>query len=203
MSWLSSFLHPERGYKKALEELQKHFNDAQGHLNPYNQNGINQSTNLTNSIDALMHPEKLYDEWNKNYTESEAAKQDEIAAQEEGVDAANSMGLGGSNTALTAIQSGKHNIMEHDRRQYLDDLMNKYTTGIGVSQGLYNTGANAAGQMGQNSMNMGQNSAGLKYGQTNAQGEMLGHGANMIMKLIEEYLTGGMGHGSYGRGSWS
>ena len=43
MSWLSSFLHPEKGYKAAQEQLDKYYQQAQGNLQPYNQNGLDTS----------------------------------------------------------------------------------------------------------------------------------------------------------------
>jgi hypothetical protein len=174
MSWLTSWLHPERGYKAGQEELDKYYQDAQGQLQPYNQQGQEQYGNLNNYINTLMDPQALQDKWASGYKESEAAKNMEGLAQQHGLDAASSMGLMGSNTALGAIQAGTSGIAAQDRQNYLNDLMEKYKMGAGLSQGIYGTGANAAGQMGQNAMNMGQNSAQMQLGKTNAQGELLG-----------------------------
>ncbi len=173
MSWLSSFLHPGRGYDAAQEQLNKYYNQGQGRLNPYNDFGQGQITNQQTYIDSLMHPEKITDEWNKNYHESEAAKQAERLAQEHGVNAASSMGLGGSNTALSAIQAGTSQIGEQDRQKYLDDLWEKYKTGAGLSSEGVKTGAGAAGQMSQNDMTQGQNSGQMSYGSKNSGGNML------------------------------
>lgn len=195
MSWLSSFLHPDRGYKNANDVLTNAYNEGKGFQQPYNQNGQNQASILQEMIDKLSHPEKLQDEWSKGYTESGAAKDAENFATQHGVNAASSLGLNGSNTALNAIQSGTTQIGNQDKQKYLDDLMNKYTTGIQTAQGIYNTGAQTAGQMGQNANQFGQNSAGLKFGETNAPGEMFGKTAGTAAKLIMDYLTGGMGSG--------
>ena len=173
MSWLSSFLHPGKGYEKGQEQLDKYYDQAQGYQQPYNQNGQDQYGNLQSYIDNLMHPEKLQDEWVKNYTESESAKNAEGMAKEHGLDAASSMGLMGSSPALNVIQSGTAQIGLDDRQNYLDNLMQKYMAGAGISQGIYGQGANAAGQMGQNAMTQGQNSAGMAYGKQNAGGNML------------------------------
>ncbi len=203
MSWFSSWLHPDRGYKAAQDELNKYYNQAQGYQQPYNQNGITQGTNQQKYIDELMDPQALQDKWSKGYNESEAAKGMENIATQHGVNAASSMGLGGSNTALSAIQAGTSGIVAQDRQKYLDDLMEKYKTGAGLSENMYNQGANTAGQMGQNAMTQGQNSAGLKFGETNAQGDMFGKLAGGAGKLLMDYLTGGMGSGGFGRGAWS
>lgn len=203
MSWLSSFLHPERGYKAGQEQLNKYYQQAQGYQQPYNQNGINQGTNLGDLIKSLMDPQALQDKWASGYKESDAAKNLEGIAKEHGLDAASSMGLLGSSPALGAIQAGTSGIVAQDRQNYLNDLMEKYKTGAGLSQGMYNTGAQTANQMGQNAMNMGQNSAGMKFGETNAPGDVFGKIGGGALKSIMDYLTGGFGTGAFGRGAWS
>lgn len=173
MSWLSSFLNPGKGYQKGQDQLNNYYNQGQGYLNPYNQNGQNQYGNLNDIIKNLTDPTELNKKWIESYSESPQAKQAETMAQEHGLNAASSMGLMGSNTALNATQAGTTQIGLEDRQNYLNDMMNKYMQGAGLSQGLYNTGAGAAGQMSNNANQMGQNSAGMAYGQQNAGGNML------------------------------
>ncbi len=67
------------------------------------------------------------------------------------------------------------NIQNADKQQYLQDLMDKYKSGIGIGENMYGTGANAANQFGQNAMNQGQNSAQMQYNQKNAQGNLFGN----------------------------
>lgn len=199
MGWLSSFLHPEEGYKKGQEQLNQYYNQAQGALSPYNQQGQQQYGNLNNYINSLMNPAALQDQWINSYKESDAAKNAEIMAQQHGLDAASSMGLMGSSPALGAIQAGTSQIGMQDRQNYLNDLMQKYMSGAGLSQGIYGSGAGAAGQMGQNAMNMGQNSAGLAYGQQNAPGNLLGSGIGAGVGLVGSALGGPIG-GAIGTG---
>lgn len=172
MSWLSNWLNPGRGYEKGQEQLDKYYQQGQGYQQPYNQNGQGQYGNLNEYIQNLMNPEALQSKWAEGYSESPAAKQAEQLAQEHGLNAASSMGLTGSNTALNAIQQGTSQIGLNDRQNYLDNLMQKYMAGAGLSQGIYNTGAQVGGQMGQNAMNMGQNSANMAYGKQNAGTDM-------------------------------
>lgn len=193
MSWLSSFLHPQRGYQAGQQQLDKYYNQAQGLQDPYNQNGLTQSNNLNKYIESLMDPQALQDKWASGYKESEAAKNMENMAQEHGLNAANSMGLMGSNTALNALQSGTSQIGALDRQNYLNDLMEKYKMGAGLSQGMYNTGAGAAGQMGQNAMNMGQNSADMAYGMQNSGGNMISGLIGQGIGLAGSALGGPMG----------
>lgn len=203
MSWLTSFLHPQRGYQHAQEQLDKYYNQGQGYLNPYNQNGQDAYGGYKGAMDKLLHPEQLQDEWSKNYKESEAAKQNEALASQHGLNAAQQMGLGSSTPALQAIQAGTTGIVAQDKQQYLDDLMKKYMSGIGIGKDIYNTGANAAGKLSENANTMGANSAGVKFGETNAPGELFGKLGKEGINLLMQYLTGGMGSGGMGRGAWS
>jgi hypothetical protein len=52
-------------------------------------------------------------------------------------------------------------------------------------------------------MNMGENSSGVQFGKSNAGGQRFGEIGNSSIKMLMEYLTGGMGTGSFGRGAWS
>lgn len=193
MSWLSSFLHPGKGYDKGQEQLNNYYNQSQGYLNPYNQNGQNQSGTLNDIIKNLTDPTELNKKWIDSYSESPQAKQAETMAQEHGLNAANSMGLMGSNTALNATQAGTTQIGLEDRQNYLNDLMNKYMQGAGISQGMYNTGANAAGQMSNNANQMGQNSAQMAFGKQNAGGSMFGNLLGAGIGLAGSALGGPIG----------
>lgn len=173
MSWLSSFLNPGKGYEKGQEKLDQYYQQAQGQLQPYSKQGQAQYGNLNNYIQSLMNPEQLQNKWASGYEESPQAKQAQMMAQNHGLDAASSLGLNGSSPALGAIQAGKTQIGLNDRQNYLDNLMQKYMQGAGLSQGIYGQGANAASGMSNNAMQMGQNSAQMAYNQQNAGGNMM------------------------------
>jgi hypothetical protein len=203
MSWLSNLLHPGRAYDKAKETSKNYYNQAQNQLNPYSQGGIAANDKLNQLFDALSNPGKLQDEWSKGYAESPYAKQLEQGSIDKGLNAAGSMGLMGSSAALNNIQEEGSDIMNKDRQQYMNDMMQKYLAGLGIATNQFNTGAGAAGQQSQNAMNQGANEAGLDFGKSNA-------GSNMLMQLINsitqggnQYLTGGMGKGSFGRGAFT
>lgn len=175
MSWLSSFLHPERGYKAGQEQLDKYYQEAQNAQNPYMQNGQNAGNNLNQYMNSLMDPQALQDKWSQGYETSGYAKDLMGQAQQQGLDAASSMGLMGSTPGLQALQAGTSQIQNADKQQYLDDLMQKYMQGAGIAGNMYNTGAGAANQFGQNAMNQGQNSAQMQFGQQNAGGSAFGN----------------------------
>ena len=192
MSWLSSFLNPGKGYQKGQEQLDKYFqqaqnfyNQGQGYLSPYNEYGKAAYGDINSAMQKLLNPQQLQDDWIKGYSESEAAKNLEDTASQRGLNAASSLGLMGSSPALQAIQQGTSQIAAADRQQYLDDLMKKYLSGIGIGENIFGTGATSAGQMGQNAMQMGQNS--MKMGEDSAQmafGKQ-NAGGNMFSKLLE------------------
>jgi len=190
MSWFSSFIHPGRGYEKAQGELDKYYQQGQGYLNPYNQYGQGAYGNLSEAMKALLDPQALQDKWAKGYTESEAAKNAEAMAKEHGLDAASSMGLMGSSPALGAIQAGTSQIAMDDRENYLNNLMQKYMAGAGIAGNIFNTGAGAAGQMANNAMNMGQNSAQMAFGRQNAGGSMFGNLLGAWLVLAGSALGG-------------
>lgn len=220
MSWLdpfgvtsgvSSFMHPERGYKKGHKELDKYYNQGQGYLNPYNQYGQNAYGNYSGAMNRLLDPEALQNEWIKNYKESESAKNAEGMAKEHGLDAASGLGLMGSNTALNAIQGGTTQIGLDDRQNYLNDLMQKYLAGTNIAGNIFGTGAGAAGQMSKNAMDMGNNSAQMAYNEQNAPGslfgKLLGGGIGYMAggpagAAMGSGMMGGGGRGGNG-GGWS
>jgi hypothetical protein len=198
MSWLDpihSFLHPEEGYEKGQEQLDKYYNQGQGYLNPYNQFGISAQGTLSDAMKRLLDPASLQGDWIKGYSQSPSAKNAEAMAQEHGLNAASGLGLMGSNTALNAIQGGTTQIGLDDRQNYLNDLMQKYLAGAGIAGNIFNTGANAANTMSGNAMNMGQNSAQMAFGKQNAPGDLFGK----LVGTGASILTGG---GS-GGGGWS
>lgn len=203
MSWLSSFLHPERGYGAAQNELDKYYEQGQGYQQPYNQHGQDAYSQLGPALQALLNPQELQDKWASGYKESDYAKMAEESAKQHGLDSASSMGLLGSTPALQAIQAGMSRIGSEDRNNYMNDLFNKFQLGTGLGQNIYGTGANAANQMSNNAMNMGQNSAGMQFNKTNAPGQTFGGISGLLANLGGNYLTGGMGSGGFGRGAWS
>lgn len=188
---IKSFFSPEKGYQAAQEEAQKYYKDAQGNLQPYNANGQSQFQRLTGQAEALNDPVHLQDQWAQSYEMSPQAQQLLSQAKESGLGAASSMGLMGSSAALNNIQNSAGNIMQNDRQSYMNDLMQKYMQSIGIGQNLYGIGANVAGNMSNNAMEMGKNMAGLKYGETNAPGDMFGKLAGIAANAGINYATGG------------
>lgn len=189
---IDSFLHPEKAFEDAMEKSGQYYRDAQGRLQPYNDNGQSQFSRLTGQADRLNDPVALQNDWAKSYSMSPQATQDTANATSAGLGAASSMGLNGSSSAIRNIQNSSSEIMNKDRQSYLNDLMSKYMASIGIGQNLYGAGANAAGQQSTNAMNEGNTMAGLQYGATAAPGQMFG---NLLSKGVSaglNYATGGL-----------
>ncbi len=193
MGFFDSFFHPEKGYQKGQEQLEKYYQQAQGYQQPYAQQGQDAYGPLAKAMEALLNPQGLQNQWASSYSESPEAKMAEEMAKTRGMDTASSMGLGGSSTALQGIQAGTSGIALEDRRNYMNDLMQKYLAGTGLAQGIYNQGSNTAGQMGTNAMNMGQNSAQTAYGQQNAPGDLFGKLLGGAAGLVGGALGGPLG----------
>lgn len=191
MGWFDQFkglVDPGSAYRHAGKEITKGYNQGQGYLDPYNKAGTGQIDRLTGAQDRLMNPGALQDEWAKNYQMSPYAKQLQDQAKAGGMDAASSQGLLGSSTAINSIQQGSSNIMNADRQKYMDDMMQKYMSGVGIGQGIFGQGAGAANQMSQNANQYGQNMAGVKFGEGNAM-------MNQMMNAFKMYMAsqgGGM-----------
>ncbi len=191
MGWLDSFFHPEKGYQKGQEELNRYYQQAQQYNQPYFNQGQSMYGPLQSIIGNLLNPQALQSQWAQSYQESPQAQLAEQMAGERGMGAASSMGLLGSNAALSGIQRGQSQIAMDDRQNYMNDLMQKYLQGAGLTQGVYGMGANAGNQLGQNAMNMGQNSANMAFGQQNAPGSMFGNLLGAGIGLAGSALGGG------------
>lgn len=200
---LNSFLHPERGYQDAAKQAEKYYQQGQGYLDPYNQHGQEQYGDLNTARQSLMNPQELANKWAEGYQESPYAKRMEQMNLQQGQEAASSMGLMGSSGALQNIQQGAGDIVARDRREYLNDLMQKYMAGIGLGQSLYGTGANAAGAMSNNAMTQGGNMAGLTYGATNAPGSLFGRLLGAGAGAAANYFMPGAGGAAGAAGGMS
>lgn len=177
MGMLSSFLHPERAYKRAQRDLDKYYQQGQEAISPYMQHGQEAYGQLSGATQSLMNPTKLYDQFMGDYQQSDASRFAQERAQNQGLEALSAMGMSGSTPGARAIQAGTERIGAEDQQRYIDRMIQQYLSGAGLAQGIYGTGANAASQYGQNAMNMGQNTAQMTYGQNAAPGQML---QNMI-----------------------
>ena len=172
---ISSMLNPDRAYRRAGQESERAFGQAQQYLQPYEQQGQAAYQPLNTAMQNLLNPGQLENDWRSQYQMSPYAQMQQEMAQNQGLEAASSMGLMGSSPALQAIQAGTNQISAQDQERFLDRMMQKYMSGAQLAQGLYGQGANFASQLGANTMAQGQNRAGAAYGQLASPGSMMGN----------------------------
>lgn len=198
MSWFSELIHPGRSYDQAQAVKDKYFQQSQGTRQPYIDRGEKGGKALEDMLNKLTNPAALQDEWSKNYQTSDYAKQLQEQSQTSGIDAASAMGLGGSSAALTNIQKGSGDIVAKDRQNYMNDLMQKYMTAMGIGSSLYGTGANMSDKNAQGQENMGDWSSTNTFNKNQS-------GANTLMQMLSKIpalagLFGGIGDINFGGG---
>jgi hypothetical protein len=198
LPWNKPFFHPGDPYGKAQDVSNQSWKEAQNYQRPYWEQGVGQTGRLNDAENSLLNPQGLQDKWSSSYETSPYAKQLLQQNQTAGLDAASSMGLGGSSAAMNNIQTGAGNIVSKDRQQYMDDLMKKYMAGIGIGQNMYGIGAQAGANLGGQSLEHGRDQAQLEYNKQAAPGEMWKHLAGSALSGVSNYATGGAGGISHG-----
>lgn len=165
---LGGLIGTSDAYGDAQDQLSKYYNQATGDMRPFIQAGQGAIAPMQSAAAALMNPAQLRQQWLNSYTTSPEAQRVQAMATQQGLGDASSMGLLGSTPALQAIQSGSAGIGLQDQQNYLNDLMNKYTTGINTNRALMGTGANLTGYFGEGGLatNMGNQMANMAYGQS-------------------------------------
>lgn len=170
---VDSFLNPQRGYEAGEDALGKGWDEAKSYQLPFQGLGLQQYPQIQAAIQKLLNPGALENEWASSYEASPFAKRDLEMNREQGLDAASSMGLMGSSGAINNIQRGAGDIVSKDRTQFMQDLMQKFLSGLGLSHDIFNTGASAGTNLGNQALGMGENMAGLEYGKQNSPGNLL------------------------------
>lgn len=170
---MDSFLHPEEGYRQAGREIENTYGQARNFLMPYQTAGLNQIPQLQGAEDYLLNPVKMENDWASSYNASPYAQQLKAEALQSGLQSASQQGLLGSSAALQNSQASAANIMQSQRQQYMNDLIQKYLAGIGVGQNIFGTGAGAGSQLANGVLQTGQNLAQTTFGTKNAPGELL------------------------------
>lgn len=192
-SMINSMLHPEEGYEEAAKRMREAWQQAQATQQPYNAAGQGQLDRLNQAENQLLDPSKLLADWMSKYEMSPYAQRSIENAKNAGLDAASSMGLMGSSPAIANIQNSASDIMNADRQQFLNDMMQKYMAGIGIGKDIYGIGAQTAGNLGQQGLHVGENLAAAGFGEKNAPGNLLKDLLAMGGKMFIANQLGGVG----------
>ncbi len=183
----SAVFDPGKGSRLAQDQWKKAWAEAKGFQQPYNQAGLDQIGKLTGAEDKLLDPAALQSEWAEGYEMSPYAQQMQKEAEASGMESAGSQGLLGSSASINNIQQGATNIMQKDRQQYMNDLMEKYKAGLGIGQDIFGKGAQTAANLGGQAMQFGQGMGNLKAGEQESTRQMMMD----FMKMIAGASTGG------------
>lgn len=189
---VNSFLNPGEGYEDAARKMEEYWRKAQGAQEPYRQAGVDQQGRLVGAEDKLLDPSSLLADWMSKYQMSPYAQKSLGNARESGLNAASSMGLMGSSAAVNNIQTSASDVMNKDRSEYLNNLMNKFLAGVGIGQNIYNQGARTAENMGNEDMLAGEELGKAAYGAKNAPGDQL-----MRMMMMAAQAAGAYGGGGF------
>lgn len=198
---ISSFLSPEDPYEKAQDQLTKQWGETKEFLAPFREKGLDQYPQIAEAIKKLMSGD-LQNEWGSNYETSPYAQRMMDMQQQQALEQASAMGLMGSSGALSNLQQGASDIQGRDRREYLNDMMQKYMSGLGLSTDIYKTGSGMASNLGSLGSQYGQNNAGLEYGKQAAPGELFGKLLGAAIGIGTGGMGGGMGGGTGGMGGF-
>ena len=174
-SALADLFSSGKPYQAGSQAASQEFNQARSDMMPFIQSGQNAINPLTTAANSLLNPAQLRQQWLNSYQESPEAKYEENMATQEGLNSAASQGLLGSTAGEQAIQQGTGLINLQDQQNYLQDLMNKYMGGVNTMRGMYSTGANLTGWMGEGGLaeNAGNVMGNLAYGRAQAPLSML------------------------------
>ena len=114
MDMLSSFLYPERAYKRAQRDLDQYYQQGQQAIQPYMQHGQEAYGALSGAMQNLLNPSDFYDQLLGNYKQSDASRFAQERAKNEGLNALSAMGMTGSSPGLQALQRGQSELGAED-----------------------------------------------------------------------------------------
>lgn len=191
---ISSFLNPDDAYEKSQDALRNQWGETKEFLAPFREKGLEQYPQISEAIKRLMSGD-LQNDWISKYDTSSYAQRVMDMEKQKALEAASSMGLMGSSGALNNIQQGSADIQSKDRQQFLNNLMQEYMSGLGLSSNLYNTGAGVSSNLAGLGSQYGQNYAGLEYGKQAAPGQLFG-------QLLGAAIGAGTGMGGGGMGGF-
>lgn len=153
----------QQGAEELLKYLQQGTDQMQGYtqqanslLNPYRDIGLGQTNALQQAIARMTNPGQFYGDMMSNYQMSPAAQYQMKTGTQNALNAANASGMLGSSDMLRDINRSSQNIANQDMQQYFGNMMGINDRGLNLSQGLFNSGFGATGQMSNNLNSLGQ-----------------------------------------------
>ncbi len=192
-----AYTNEAQDFQNIIPQLQQYTQQGQNFLSPYNQAGQQGITGLQNTLGNISNMSN--GNWVQNYTQSPYAKMLTSNTLNSINNAAAATGALGS--GANQVQNGQvaNQIASGDMQNFYQDQMGLNQQLLGGYGSLVNTGANAAGQQGQMSGQLGSNIAAIlqNAAKANAAGSIAGQTGkdSGLESLIGGGMMGGGGGG--------
>jgi len=159
------FGNSRKPYDAAMQQYQQYGQQAQQAQQPYQQAGQGAIGDYQKWLQGQQDPSKFINDQMANYQESPYAQYLQQQAMRAGQNAASAEGTMGSTPMMQQMQQNAGNIASQDQNQWLQNVLginSQYGQG---QQNLMTGGQNAANQLSNMNMNMGQRMGEAAYGQ--------------------------------------
>lgn len=149
-------------YYKQIPDILKQY------LGPYADRGNQVFPGLQNQYNQLMNdPGALMNKFGQGYHQSPGYQFQVNQATGAANNAASAGGMLGSPQHQQNTANMVNNLANQDYNQYLGNALNMYGRGLSGEQGIYNTGAQVSGNLGENLANSLMNQGNLAYSNAN------------------------------------
>jgi len=159
------FGNSRKPYDAAMQQYQQYGQQAQQAQQPYQQAGQGAIGDYQKWLQGQQDPSQFINDQMANYQESPYAQYLQQQAMRAGQNAASADGTMGSTPMMQQMQQNAGNIASQDQNQWLQNVLginSQYGQG---QQNLMTGGQNAANQLSNMNMNMGQRMGEAAYGQ--------------------------------------
>lgn len=169
-----AYANEAQAFQNIIPQLQQYTQQGQAFLNPYNQAGQQGISGLQGVLSNIQNMNN--GNWVQNYTQSPYAKMLTSNTLNSMNNAAAATGALGSGANQQQNGQVANQIASSDMQNFYQDQMGLNQQLLSGYGGMMNTGANAAGQQGQMSSQLGSNIAAMmeEAAKANAQGQMAG-----------------------------
>lgn len=183
-------------YYKQIPDILKQY------LGPYADRGNQVYGGLENQYNQMMNdPNALLNKFGQGYQQSPGYQFQVNQATGAANNAASAGGMLGSPQHQQNTASMVNNLANQDYNQYLAHALGLYGQGIAGQQGIYNTGAQVSGSLGENLSNSLMNQGNLAYSNAVNKNQMLPQFIGTMVGAAMGMPGGGMGGmGGIGKG---
>jgi hypothetical protein len=189
-------------YNQAMAANQGAFNRSTGYMQPFLNAGQSGLTNYQNALSAMANPQQYYQQLMSGYSISPQAQFQQQQAMTAANQAAAASGMLGSGQEQKAMADYTQQLVNRDQQQWLENMLginNKYLSG---EADLGQLGFAAGRQMGDWSMQSGEDLSKLLEGRGQAQAGMDLSNSSILQNILGmggNFLRGGLGSNGLGK----